>query len=279
MPTFICAACGTRYPASPRPPERCRICADVRQYVPEQGQRWLDPVELASQHRNRIVRHEHDLYGIGSEPSFAIGQRALLVRTPDGNLLWDCITLLDGPTVEAVQALGGVDAIAISHPHYYSAMRAWGAAFDAPVHLHEADREWVVDQGPELRFWSGERKALFGGLELIRSGGHFPGGTVAHWPAGAEGRGALLSGDILMVVPDRSIVSFMYSYPNLLPLPGEEVRRVAASVDDLAFDRIYGAWWERRILSGAKEAVRRGRDRYLAALAGRLQGLSEATPG
>lgn len=271
----ICVTCGTRYPESERPPARCRICEDVRQHVPEGGQRWLDPAELASQHHNRIERHESGLYGVGTEPGFAIAQRALLVRTAEGNLLWDCITLLDRATREALEELGGVDAIAISHPHFYSAMRAWARAFDAPVHLHAADREWVVDHGPELRFWSGERFRLFGGLQLVRAGGHFPGGTVLHWPNGADGRGALLTGDILMVVPDRSIVSFMYSYPNLLPLPATEVERVAASVDDLTFDRIYGGWWQRRILAGAKEAVRRGRDRYLAALAGRLPGLTE----
>lgn len=32
---------------------------------------------------------EPDLYAIGTTPEFGIGQRALLVRTPHGNLLWD----------------------------------------------------------------------------------------------------------------------------------------------------------------------------------------------
>lgn len=272
MPTFLCATCGTRYPDAPVPPDACRTCNDPRQYVPTSGQRWLDPLELASTHSNRVERHEADLYGIGTVPKFAIDQRALLVRTPEGNVLWDCISLLDEATVGWVRSLGGVRAIAISHPHYYTSMRAWARTFDASVYLHEADREHVVDPGPELSFWGGERRELFAGLTLTRAGGHYPGATVLHWPQGAEGRGVLLTGDVLMVVPDRRIVSFMYSYPNLLPLPAATVRRVADSVLDLPFDRIYGAWWDRCIPRDAKEIVRRGRDRYIAALEGRLPG-------
>lgn len=72
------------------------------------------------------MRDDLGLVGIGTEPSFAIGQRALLVRTPQGNVLWDSITLIDDATVDAVRKLGGIRAIAISHPHYYSS--ASGAA-------------------------------------------------------------------------------------------------------------------------------------------------------
>lgn len=276
MPTFLCATCGTRFPEGAGPPHACPICEDVRQYVPPTGQCWLDAVELASTHTNRFERHEPDLYGIGTQPGFAIDQRALLVRTAEGNLLWDCIALLDTATVDRVRELGGVRGIAISHPHFYTSMRAWARTFDAPVHLHAADEAYVVDPGPELAFWTGDRLPLFGGLTLTRAGGHFPGATVLHWPRGAEGRGALLTGDVLMVVADRQIVSFMYSYPNLLPLPARTVRHVADSVMDLAFDRIYGAWWDRCIPSDAKDAVRRGRDRYIAALEGRLAGGGDA---
>ena len=63
--------------------------------------------------------------GIGTSPRFGIGQRALLV---DG-VLWDCITLLDDATAEAV---GSLDAIAISHPHYYSSMVEWARRVRLP---------------------------------------------------------------------------------------------------------------------------------------------------
>lgn len=271
--TFVCATCGTVFPAAERPPEDCPICQDTRQYVPEDGQRWTTPVELASTHANSIQRLEPGLYAIRTEPSFAIGQRALLLQTGDGNVLWDCLTLLDRATIEAVRALGGIDAIAISHPHYYSAHRHWAEAFDAPVYLHGADHAWVVDPHPRLHPWEGESRRLLAGTSLIRAGGHFPGGTVLHWPGGAGGAGALLSGDILQVVPDRGVVGFMYSYPNFLPLPAWEVDAVADAVAPLAFDRIHGAFAGRTIGRGAKEAVERARRRYQQALRGELPGL------
>ena len=84
------------------------------------------------------------LLGIGTEPEFAIGQRALLLQSPGGNLLWDCISLLDDETIAEVNARGGIRAIAISHPHFYSSMIEWAERFDAQIFLHSADREWVM---------------------------------------------------------------------------------------------------------------------------------------
>ena len=143
-----------------------------------------------------------------------------------------------------------MQAIAISHPHYYSAMSAWSEALDdVPILLHAADREHVTRPCAAVEHWDGESLPLQGGSTLIRLGGHFAGGTVLHWPDGAEGRGVLLTGDIVMVVPDRAVVSFMWSYPNLLPLPAREVERIEAALEPSACDRIYGGWWNTVIRS------------------------------
>jgi len=104
-------------------------------------------------------------------------------------------------------------------------------------------------------------------MTLIRAGGHFEGGTVIHWPAGADGRGALLSGDIIQVAQDRRWVSFMYSFPNYIPLPATEIDRIVAAVEPFEFDRIYSAWWDRNVKADAKNAVRRSAERYKRALA------------
>jgi hypothetical protein len=268
MTSLICRTCGTQFPPSPAPPAGCPICEDERQYIGYGGQQWLTMDELRRDHTNRIEEVEPDLVGIGTTPAFAIGQRALLVRTPEGNLLWDCITLLDEATVAAVRALGGVSAIAISHPHYYSTMVEWAQTFGASIYLHRDDQEHVVRPDPAIRFWEGETLPLLGGLTLVRCGGHFAGAQVLHWPAGAAGRGALLTGDIIMVAQDRRYVSFMYSYPNLIPLPARAVRRIVAAVAPFAYDRIYGAWWERVVGTGAQAAVARSAERYIAAIEG-----------
>jgi hypothetical protein len=263
MANFICETCGTQFGETELPPESCPICLDERQFVGHEGQRWTTLAVLRQGHRNRVEELEPGLVGIGSEPDFAIAQRALLVWTGGGNLLWDCISLLDEETVAAVNRLGGIQAIAISHPHFYSSMIEWARAFDARVLLHRADGEHVMRPDPAIEFWEGDTRELFGGLTLIRGGGHFDGGTMLHWPAGSGGRGALLSGDIIQVVSDRRWVSFMYSYPNLIPLSPSKVREVVAAVEPFEFERVYGAWWERVVQSDGKAAVRRSAERYI----------------
>jgi glyoxylase-like metal-dependent hydrolase (beta-lactamase superfamily II) len=183
-------------------------------------------------------------------------------------VLWDCVSLLDGGLAEMIRGLGGLRAIAISHPHYYTTMVDWAQAFGCPVLLHEDDREWVMRPDPSIEHWSGETREIAPGLTLVRCGGHFPGATVLHWAAGAEGRGALLSGDVLQVTPGNTHVSFMYSFPNYIPVSAETARRVAAAVEPFAFDQVWGAWWGRGIRSGAKAAVRESAQRYVAAVGG-----------
>ena len=221
--------------------------------------------QLAEAHRVRVEEVEPGLTGLGVDPAFAIGQRALL----GGGLLWDCISLLDDESARAVEAAGGLHTIAISHPHYYASMVSWAERFDARVLLHEADREHVMRPSDRIELWSGERYPLDDERELIRLGGHFDGGTVCLWRAGADGRGALLSGDIVQVVADRDWMSFMYSYPNLIPLPAREVARIRDVLATLEFDRVYGAWWDAVVPRDARTKALRSADRYLAALAGR----------
>ncbi|MEA2280913.1 MAG: hypothetical protein QOK21_1520 [Solirubrobacteraceae bacterium] len=260
---FLCMTCGTQYPPSASPPGECPICLDERQYVGPGGQRWISPAELAAGHGNRIEEAERGLLGIGTEPRFAIGQRALLV---DG-LLWDCVSLLDDATAAAVEAHGGMRAIAISHPHYYSAMADWAERFDVPILLHADDAEHVMRPSARVEHWTGERRALWDGLELVRLGGHFAGATVCLWPAGAGGAGAVLAGDVIQVAADTDWASFMWSYPNYIPLPARQVQRIRDVIETLTFDRVYGAWWPAVMASGAKTKVLRSADRYLAALA------------
>jgi hypothetical protein len=267
MPTaWICATCGAQHAPSVEPPATCAICTDERQYVGHDGQRWTTLAELRAAHRADVREEEPGLTGIGSTPPFAIGQRALLVQTAAGNLLWDCLAPFDDEVVEAVRARGGIDAIAISHPHYYTTMVEWSRAFDAPIHLHAADRQWVTRPDGAIEFWDGERLELLGDLTLLRLGGHFAGGTVLHWPAGADGRGALLSGDIVQVVADRRWVTFMRSYPNLIPLPAARVEAMVEALEPWDFDRLYGAWFGRIVDPDAHDAVRRSAARYVRAV-------------
>ena len=100
MDAFICTACGMQYAPSSSPPPHCAICEEERQYVPPGGQTWTTPARLAAGHFNSYREYEPGIIGIGTQPTFAIGQRALLVRTAAGNVLWDCIAMLDPATIE-----------------------------------------------------------------------------------------------------------------------------------------------------------------------------------
>jgi glyoxylase-like metal-dependent hydrolase (beta-lactamase superfamily II) len=263
---FICKACGTQFPESLEPPDSCPICGDARQYLPPGGQQWTTFERLRAGHRNAFQQIEPNLIGIGITPEFAIGQRALLLRTPSGNFLWDCIALLDDATIEIIRALGGLRGIAISHPHYYTSMIEWSAAFDdAPVYLHAADREWVMRSSAAIEFWAGKQKEIALGVTLIRCGGHFDGATVLHCAGGAGGGGALLSGDVVAVMPDGQ-VSFMYSYPNAIPLASRAIQQIADALEPFAFEAIYGAFWDRLIRRDAKKVVTDSVARYLRAI-------------
>jgi glyoxylase-like metal-dependent hydrolase (beta-lactamase superfamily II) len=261
MTNWICVTCGTQFVESEAQPAECPICTDARQYVPEEGQRWTTLDELRSERRNEI-RDDGELTGVGVDPWFAIGQRALLV---DG-VMWDCVHLVDDAAAEEIERRGGLRAIAISHPHYYTGMVEWARRFDCPVYIHAADERWIMRPDPAIELWDGDTKELGDGLTLVRCGGHFAGGTVLHWAA----RRTLLSGDIVQVIPDRSHVGFMYSYPNLIPLPADSVRAIARSLEPYEFDTLYGAWWGRIVRGDAKGIVSRSAERYVRALAGEL---------
>src|SRR5437016_8964591 len=268
MENVICVQCGMQFDETAQPPPQCPICQDERQFVRHKGQQWTTLEKLKSDHRNRFEEEAPHLLGIGTEPEFAIGQRALLLQSPHGNLLWDCISLLDDKTITEVKARGGIRAIAISHPHFYSSMVEWAEHFDAQIFLHAADREWVMRKSQRIQFWEGTTLSLWDGLTLINCGGHFEGGTVLHWPAGASEKGALLTGDIVTVVQDRRYVSFMRSYPNLIPLGAKAIYRIVETIEPFPFDQIYGGWWKANVLSDAKAALARCAARYLHAIAG-----------
>lgn len=261
--TWLCTACGTAYQRRENELSRCKICDDGRQYVPASGQSWIDFDQLQSRHANKWTAHSDTLLSIKTVPGFAIDQRAFLLRTPHGNVLWDCIANLDKATVTLVKALGGLHAIAISHPHYYTTMQEWAAAFDAPVYLHARDREWIVRDSPHLKLWQGESLTLLPSLTLLRLGGHFPGGCVLHW---ADGDGVILAGDILQVTPGAHGVSFMWSYPNMLPLPAVAVERILQRLSGVTFGQLYGAFEGQEIHQQAKEKVMQSGQTYLACL-------------
>jgi glyoxylase-like metal-dependent hydrolase (beta-lactamase superfamily II) len=211
----ICSACGTQFSTAPK---SCRICDDPRQYVPPTGQTWTSLSQLRHsphQYRNTFTPSTSPdalpYTTIETTPKFGIGQRAFLLPTASGaNILWDCIAYLDRETVDFIRSRGGLEAIVISHPHYYTTHLDWARTFDCPVWIAAEDAGWVCrgedDYGEgrrRRRLMREGRMSLGGGgpggVEIVKVGGHFPGSLVAVW------RTALLIADSLVTTPVRFV--------------------------------------------------------------------------
>ena len=263
---WICPACGANYPPAGSAPERCPLCEDERQWVPPSGQRWTTMGQLAADGHHTVIREvEPGLTGVGCEPDVGVGQRGLLIHTPEGNLLWDPSPFLDDAAVDAVRAAGGLRAVSSSHPHMYGAAVEWSHEFDAEILLVDVDAAWLMRPDPAVRTWSGALEVL-PGVTLVQCGGHFPGSAVALWSAGAEGRGAILVGDTIMVTSGEDRASFLYSAPNRLPLAEPGVRGIVRALAPYAFDRIYGGWWGPAVRRDGKAILERSAERYIELL-------------
>jgi hypothetical protein len=240
MAFHICTACGTQYAESPQPPAHCVICEEERQYIPPRGQTWTTLDALQKDHTNTFHEYEKGI-----------------------------IAPLDDAAVTMVEALGGIDAIAISHPHFYTTMVEWARAFTARIHLHAADKQWIMRSDPAVELWDGETNTLWDGVTLVRCGGHFEGGTVLHWASGAGGRGVVCAGDILTVATDRKWLSFMRSYPNFIPLSARAVNKIGAALQPFAFETIYGHYFDRVIAENGQAVLEASVARYVAAVEGK----------
>jgi glyoxylase-like metal-dependent hydrolase (beta-lactamase superfamily II) len=228
--------------------------------------------ELATDGLRTEVRDvEPDLFGIGVRPGIGVEQRALVVRTPEGNLLWDPPAFIDQPAIDAVRERGGLAVVTASHPHMYGAIVEWSHAFGAEILLPEVDLPWLMRPDQAVRSWTGSTQPL-PGVTLVQCGGHFPGSAVTHW------RHALFVGDTLFVTDGADRVSFIWSAPNRLPLPEREVRRIAEALAPYDYDRIYGGWWDPVIDHDAKRIVERSAARYIEIVRGDFDPAPQPSP-
>lgn len=255
-----------QYAEAEQPPLHCPICVDDRQYVGWDGQKWATPGMLKKRYKLRIDE-DCGLLGIGQPKGFAIPQRALLLPTDVGNILWECVSIVTDEAVAAIKARGGVRMIIISHPHFYASMVDWSNALGGvPILLNAADKVWIQRQAPQIELWSGDEKKISDQITLIRVGGHFSGSTALHWKDGPVSGGALFPGDALQVAYDRRHVSFMYSYPNLVPMKTSDIRAMQGRLAGYDFADVFGFTWGLNIIGDARAAVDTSFDRFLAAV-------------
>lgn len=257
---IVCRTCGNAFPINDELPEVCPICADDRQYLLDDGQVWLHSDEIVGTHEFTLTEPEPGLTRIEVTPPIGIGHKPMLINTDGGNLLWEPSGYVDDQLLQAVTDRGGVAAVAASHPHLVGAAVVWAREFGVPFWFNTDDRRWITHPDPSIELWQDHREIL-PGLTLVQAGGHFPGSSVAYWPAGAQGSGVIFSGDTIAVTANRT-ASFMRSYPNNIPLSQRLVRQIVDAVEPYDFDRIYGSFGA-IIGQDAKQVVRESADRYI----------------
>lgn len=116
---------------------------DPRQFVPPTGHSFTSLAQLRGKYENQIRQDEVEkrIWSIWTEPSFAIGERAVFLQTESGNVLWDCIANLDQKTVDFIRSKEGVKAMVVSHPHFWTSMLDWAQEFDCPLYLASDEAE------------------------------------------------------------------------------------------------------------------------------------------
>jgi len=282
---LICTACGTQFPTSDyQVLTTCFICDDPRQFTPPTGQAFTTLAELRKNHKNEFT----PVPGVGADvtnictiPKFAIGERAMLIRTAGGNVLWDCITLLDEETVARIKALGGIDAMVISHPHYYTTHCEWARAFNCPVYLSLEDKQWTTQSSSHQTWLEGIDTDIPlrpsaqnpSGIKAIKLGGHFPGSlvlldqtsqclfiadTLVTTPSGRGSWETDAIGNSRNRPPGMNSFAFMWSIPNMIPLSGEEVFRMWSILKNYDFKSTHGAFVETDIIDpdGIKKRIK-----------------------
>jgi hypothetical protein len=258
----ICSTCGTAYPVE-SVPETCIICLDERQWVPSTGQHWTSSEDIPRTHSVKLNHLQDRLYEMEINPIFAIGQRALLLLSENGNVLWDCISLLDELTTEFIKSKGGLKAICFSHPHFYSNMNDWGELFNCPIFIHKNDAEHIMVRGKHIQLWEGDELELWDGIKIMLIGGHFAGSSILHVPFLSE-KGTIICGDTLFLSPSKKHFSVVYSSPNRIPLPLAEMARIKDRFDGISFDSFYGYIKAQNLNKNVKEIFEKSMDRYFA---------------
>ncbi|KAL2400433.1 hypothetical protein ABEF95_006469 [Exophiala dermatitidis] len=262
---LICTACGTQYDVEEKDAailSECRICEDPRQFIPETGQSFTTLANLrASDKKYRNVfepcasGQNENVVEVWTEPKFGIGQRACLIQTPHGNVLWDMVTFLDQETVDKITELGGLKCIIISHPHFYTTWADWSATFRCPVYMTEVDSVWANRKDgtntSTLKLLTQPTTELLPGLTAVICGGHFPGSLVLHSAPPNTSLPTLFVADTIFAVAsaknpnpgkrsDTISYQFLWSIPNMIPLPPDTVLQIWKALKPFDFKATYG---------------------------------------
>jgi hypothetical protein len=258
---FFCSTCGTQFTNAIYITKDCPICDNDRQFIPPNGQSWTKWNDLNINYSNNINELVPNLFEIRTSPRFALGQKAFLIITPNGNVLWDCVSLLNESTIEFIKSKGGLKAIIISHPHFNASMSDWAEAFECPIYIHQNDQEFILSKSKYIQLWNGDEKELWDQMKIKLIGGHFPGSCILIVPFLSKGD-TILCSDTFWIAKNNKYVSVMYSFPNYIPVKISEIQRIKRVMKEVQFDQLIGSFDNQLLNANAKEILHASFDNY-----------------
>lgn len=233
LPAFTCDNCNYWQRHFERP-TTCAMCLDARHVVPQTGWRFWTCEEAQSRFPCHWAELEPGVWRFWNEPVTGIGPSAYLIQTSDGNMGFEGCPVFSQAALDRIDALGGMQVLAASHPHAYGALWQLQDRFDPELALHPGDLAW---SGALQVSWPfDDTIEPLPGLELHLTAGHFDGHTVLY----DRTRKILFCGDALKFELDptdlrRAItISAHKAFVRGIPLTPNELRhyrRVFAALD------------------------------------------------
>lgn len=282
----ICETCGAQSdvqnPKELQQRDECFICLDPRQAVPESGQKWTKISNwLTNSSRlqcNLVPQDNFDpgLFRVMAKDytnMVGIGQTPWLILTEKGIVIWDCSAYFTVDLFNSIKQLSSlyqvpIVAIAISHPHFYTTSLTWAKALQTKLYISNLDKRWYQrdHDSKHINFFKSSQIEIIPGITMIRCGGHFDGSCVLHWDrkiakcpkglgTGKKETGVIFCSDTFAPASDRKQITFMWSYPNFIPLPPKDIVQIWKSVQQFEFDDILGAWPGKYIYGDARQKV------------------------
>lgn len=240
LPAYVCSNCGFWQKRFARP-VACPLCEDFRHVLPERGFEFLDLEGAEARARCVWDEIEPGVWRYRLEEPLGISPSGYVIQHPEGNVAFEAPALLDGAALDHIESIGGVAVASASHPHTYGALWRLAERFGCEVAIAREDLGWARAFGVTRPFDDGLE--LPGGLELIRTGGHFAGHSVLHDSSNRR----LYIGDAVKLELAASdaegrtadAISTHKAFVRRIPLTPEEVRRYREVFAGLGFEETF----------------------------------------
>ncbi len=234
---YACDHCGFWQPwFADREPPACPVCVDVRNALPADGFRFLDPAAAAEGRSVERTCVDERLESWSTRPGLGLGSVGWVVPTAAGRVGIEATGVYTDESLDVMAAAGGLATVTSTHPHGYGALWQLVERFAPEVVVHRHDVGWTKAFG--VTWPADDRHELAPGLVAHHTGGHFDGHLVVH----DDEAGRLFCGDALKVDVDDdgrpAALSCHKAYHQRVPLSRAEAARYREVMGGLGFGSV-----------------------------------------